>query len=124
MTKAERDPFADQLSLPPEFLPTYAQPYVPPARRRRHQQFAQFPMWWFEKLLGANGSTCRLAIYIVHRLWKNKRKPFKLPNMALGLEGISRSTKWRALTDLEHRGLVKAERCRGKSPIIHPILTR
>jgi hypothetical protein len=124
MTKRRADPFTEQLSLPAEFLPTYVKPYEPPAVRRRREQFALFPMWWAERLIDADGRTWALAVYILHRFWKNKNQPFKLPNLALGsATEINRYAKYRALTYLERRGLVKVERRSGKSPTVTPILT-
>jgi hypothetical protein len=123
MTKKKEDPFAGQLSLPPEFLPTYTKPYEAPSVSRRRQQFGLFPMWWAERLIGAGGRTWHLAIYILHRYWKNKYKPFKLPNMALGeATNMDRFAKSRSLAYLERRGLVVVERRPGKSSIVTPIL--
>jgi hypothetical protein len=43
-----------------------------------------------------------------------------LPNGALKYDGIGRFAKYRALAELEIRGLITVERRRrGKSPIIH-----
>jgi hypothetical protein len=125
MTKKD-DPFAGQLSLPPEFLPTYAKPYATPEVRRRRKQFVLVPMWWAERLSDLSHRdryTWPLAIHILHRYWKNKNKPFKLANMALGsATKMDRYAKYRALVVLEHRGLVVVERRAGKSPTITPLL--
>lgn len=129
MTKRERDAFDGQLSLPPEMLPTYATPFTPaaPKIRRRREQFVQVPWWWIEELRqppAAFATTWFVANYILHRFWKNRRQPFKLPNGALRYDGINRFAKWRALADLERRGLITIERRQRKSPVIHPILDR
>jgi hypothetical protein len=120
--KSKPDPFDGQLSLPPEFLPTYAQPYVPPARRRRRAQFALFPMWWLERLVGAEGRTLVLAVHILHRYWRNKHRPFKLSTFALADYRFDKAAKSRALAELERRGLVMVERFPSKNPVVEPVL--
>jgi len=42
----------------------------------------------------------------------------KFPNGMLGIDGVSRRSKWRALNDLERRGLITVERRPGRSPIV------
>jgi hypothetical protein len=97
---------------------------VPTKIRKRREQFVQMPMWWAEALAMepiATGSTFYLAIHLWHLDWKNHGKPFTLANGMLEYDGISRQTKWRALRDLERRGLIRVE-CRDrKSPIIHMV---
>jgi hypothetical protein len=100
----------------------FATPYVPAKIRKRREQFVQLPMWWVGKLGEspvASGATHQVAIHILHLDWKHHGKPFKLPNGMLKYDGISRHSKWRALTDLERRGLIVVERRSSKSPIIH-----
>jgi hypothetical protein len=67
----------------------------------------------------ATGSTYHIAGHLWRLDWKHHGKPFKLPNAALAYDGISRQTKWRALRDLERRGLIRIECRDSKSPIIH-----
>jgi hypothetical protein len=105
----------------------FAAPYVPAKIRKRREQFVMMPMWWVEKLGEpplATGATHLVAIYILHLDWKHHGKPFKLPNGMLGYDGISRYSKWRALPDLERRGLITVERRPRKSPIIRVRLTQ
>ena len=94
-----------------------------PLKRRTQKrcgQFVKLPMWWLEKLGSpiATGLTYRLAWHLLHLNWKNNSRPFKLPNGTLKYAGISRFAKWRALVDLEQRGLIAIERQQRKSPII------
>jgi hypothetical protein len=119
----EDDPFVD-LSKWHAPAPDIKVPRVPAAIQKRREQFVQIPMWWVEKLLEepyAAGSTFYLAIHLWHLDWKHWGKPFKLPNMALAYDGIHPKTKWRALRELERRGLIRVECRNRKSPIIHLI---
>ncbi len=101
---------------------TFATPHVPTKIRKRREQFAMLPMSWFEKLANPVPicrSTCLVAWYLLHLNWKCHGKPFKLPNGMLAYDGISRYSKYRALKDLEGRGLIAVEWRRNRSPIIH-----
>jgi len=103
---------------------TLSTPPVPTKIRKRREQFVMLPMWWAEELAKepiATGSTFYLAIHLWHLDWKNHRKPFKLGNGMLEYDGVSRQTKWRALRDLERRGLIRVECRDSKSPIIQLI---
>jgi len=51
--------------------------------------------------------------------WKSRGKPFKLANGMLVYDGISHDSKYRALKDLERRGLITVEWRPKRSPIIH-----
>jgi hypothetical protein len=102
-----------------------ATPHVPAKIRKRREQFAMLPMWWVEKLAEtplATGATWLVACHLVHLHWKNHGKPFKLPNGMLRYDGISRQSKWRALVDLERRGLIAIERRPSRSPIVRIVL--
>jgi hypothetical protein len=96
-------------------------PHVPAKIRKRREQFVMLPMWWYEKLANpvAHGRTCLVAWHLLHLHWKNRSKPFKLPNGTLRYDGINRFAKWRALRDLESRGLIKIECRQRQSPTIH-----
>jgi hypothetical protein len=100
---------------------TFSAPPVPTKVRKRREQFVKLPMRWVEKLGEkplATGATHQVACYLCHLDWKHHGKPFKLPNGMLKYDGISRQSKWRALTDLERRKLIVVERVPRKSPII------
>ena len=103
---------------------TLSAPPVPSKVRKRREQFVQMPLWWAQELVKepiATGSTFYLAIHLWHLDWKNNHHPFKLGNGMLEYDGVSRQTKWRALRDLERRGLVVVKCRDSKSPIIHMI---
>jgi DNA-binding transcriptional ArsR family regulator len=125
----ERNPFddPDQLKLPPEWLPKYAEPFkpVPEKIRKRREQFVMVPLWWYERLsnpVPASRCTVLVALYVLHLHWRNYGKPFRLANGMLKYDGISPDTKTRALKDLEQRGLVTVEWRERKSPIVKVIV--
>jgi len=66
----------------------------------------------------SGGQTYRVALCLLHLNWKAGGKPVKFPNGMLGIDGVSRRSKWRALNDLERRGLITVERRPGRSPIV------
>jgi hypothetical protein len=104
---------------------TFSTPYVPAKIRKRRKQFVMLPMTWLEKLGEvplATGATHQVACYLLYLHWKNRGKPFKLPNGMLKYDGISRHSKWRALVDLERRNLIVIEHRQRRTPIIHLIL--
>ena len=76
------------------------------------------PWAWAERLADASGKTWLMAVWLLYQHWKSKGGPIKLPNGMLRLDGISRRTKWRALTELEQLGLIAVERRNSRSPII------
>ena len=60
----------------------------------------------------------RLAWWLLYMHWKDRSQPIKLANGMLGCDGVSRKSKWRALNDLESRGLIVVERRPRRSPIV------
>jgi CRP-like cAMP-binding protein len=106
------DPYADVLQhrLAPEMLK-----FVPRKIQKRQRHFIMLPLVWFEKLNGATAQTHRVALYLHYLHWKAKGSPIKLPN---NIDGVSRRSKWRALVDLERRGLIAVERRNRRSPLI------
>jgi hypothetical protein len=89
--------------------------------QKQQGQFIKLPVWWLDKLGEAplaTGTTHQVACHLLNLSFKNRRKTFKLPNGVLRGRGISRFMKWRALVDLEQRGLITIERQQRKSPII------
>jgi hypothetical protein len=117
--KIDDDPFdLANLRLPPDRVQTVTRAPRKIAKRREH--FVRLPFSWIERLTGASGQTWHLAVQLLYLRWrKGAKKPIKLANRMLQIDGISRATKWRALAELEHRGLITIERQSGKSPLIH-----
>jgi hypothetical protein len=91
---------------------------VPRKIQRRRQHFTKFPMAWVERLSGAFGKTWELAVHLLYLHWKDNGQPIKLANGMLATDGISRHSKYRALADLERRGLITVERRPRRSPIV------
>jgi hypothetical protein len=85
---------------------------------KRRERFVQVPWSWSERLNGATGQTYRVALFLLYLHWEGKGAPIKLPNGMLQIDGVSRHSKWRALNDLERRGLISVERRPKRSPII------
>lgn len=85
---------------------------------KRAKCFVMVPWRWHEKLVGATGQTYRLAQLLLYLHWKDRGAPIRLANKTLEADGISRQSKWRALRELEQRGLIVVE-CRSKkSPLV------
>jgi hypothetical protein len=112
---ASGDPFdLDKLRLPEVQVGTPTPRKI--ARRREH--FVQVPFSWLERLNGASGKAHSLALHLLYLNWRNKGRTFTLANGMLKIDGISRASKWRALAELERRGLISIGRRRRKSPDI------
>ncbi len=93
---------------------------VPRKVAKRREKFIMVPMTWRERLTGATGSTILVALDLLYLAWKGgKGKAVKLPNGMLKHDGISRQSKWRALDDLELRGLITVERRPSRSPLVY-----
>jgi hypothetical protein len=86
--------------------------------QKRREHFVRMPWAWLERLDGASGQTYRVALCLLYLHWKGGGEPIKLANGMLRIDGVSRRTKWRALNDLERRGLITTERRPRQSPII------
>jgi hypothetical protein len=115
----EEDPYADlkRHRLTPEMLAQLA--VVPRQVRRRRAQFVKVPGIWVEKLARARCiATYRLALHVLYRHWIGSGEPFTLSNGMTEMEGVTRWSKWRALTELEQLGLITIERRYRKSPRI------
>ena len=77
-------------------------------------------MAWRERLTGATGNTILVALDLLYLAWKGgKGAPVKLANGMLRHDRVSRHSKWRALNELERRGLITVERRPKRSPLVH-----
>jgi hypothetical protein len=72
---------------------------------------------WLEKLDGATGQTYRVAHVLLYEYWR-RGEPLKFNNHMSRSYNVTRQSKWRALADLERRGLITVERRPSRSPII------
>lgn len=111
----------DDFDLESFLLP---EPEVRPVRTaakilKRREHFIRLPFGWLEHLNGASGQVYALALHLLYLHWKGHGAPIKLANGMLKIDGVSRWSKYRALEDLERRGLITVERRPRKSPIIH-----
>jgi hypothetical protein len=91
---------------------------VPRKIQRRRRHFVRVPWDWVEALDGAAGQTYRVALHLLYLHWKDGGKPIKFANGMLQSDGVSRQSKWRALGDLERRGLISIERRRRLAPLV------
>jgi hypothetical protein len=76
------------------------------------------PWAWFERLNGAHGQIYRVALFLLYLNWKDKGRPIKLTNGMLRSDGVSRQSKWRALHELERRGLISVQRRPNRTPVV------
>jgi hypothetical protein len=93
-------------------------PRTPHRITKRREHFIQVPFDWLERLKGANGRVYALALHLQYLRWRHQGQSFKLPNGMLKIDGIDRFAKWRALRELERRGLISIECRPKKSPLI------
>ena len=91
---------------------------VPRKIQNRREHFVKVPWPWVERLNGAAGQTYKVALCLLYLHWKGRGEPVKLANGMLQIDGVSRQAKWKALNDLEHRGLIAVERRQRRSPLI------
>jgi len=90
--------------------------------QKRRQHFIRVPWSWLERLRGASGQTYRVALCLLYLHWKGQGAPIKLANGILRIDGVSRQSKWKALRDLERRGLIRVERQPRRSPVIRVLI--
>jgi hypothetical protein len=114
MNGTDEDPHADvkQHRLTPEtlaFINAAKRPAFEPHKiQQKRQKFVQVPFGWLERLEGASGKTYQLALRLLWLDWRYNGGEIRLTNKSLGR--LDRHTKYRALGDLERRGLVSIER--------------
>jgi hypothetical protein len=117
-----KDPHADvkQHRLTPEtlaFITAAQRPAFEPDKiRRKRQKFVQVPWDWVDRLEGASGKTCLLALRLLWLNWRYNSGEIRLANKSIGR--MERRTKYRALADLERRGLISIQRRPRRSPLI------
>jgi hypothetical protein len=79
------DPYADvrQHRLTPETLAKLA--VVPRKMQRRRQHFVSVPWTWIERLSGATGKTCLVALHLLYLHWKGGVSRSSSPTACCGL---------------------------------------
>ena len=115
-----KDPYADlkRCRLRDGVVVQERRAAIPKKIQRRRRHFISVPMAWFERLAGASGQTYRIALCLLYLDWRARGGPIQLANGLLQVDGVSRYSKWRALDELERRGLIVIERRPRRSPII------
>jgi hypothetical protein len=104
----------------PQLVPATPAGNTPGRIRKQRAGFTKFPNIWKEKLVGCrHGPTYHVALTLLYAYWRQGgRNPVNLPNGMLGVEGVGRHAKYRALNTLERRELVIIERRRRRSPLV------
>jgi hypothetical protein len=87
-------------------------------RLSKKARFIAVPSVWATQLEGAPGRTYGLALHLLYVCWRHRSETIPLANKALAAAGISRQSKWRALRELERRGLVVVQERNRKSPVV------
>jgi hypothetical protein len=91
--------------------------------RKWKRRFIKVPWVWMDKLRATNRvQTYQLAHLVLYEHWRMGGQDIVLSNVALGREGVSRWSKWRALGELEKLGLIQIERCHRKAPRIRVLI--
>jgi hypothetical protein len=109
------DPFnVDTLRI----TPTVWVGKTPRKVEKRNANFTMVPNDWLDRLVGTSGHTLQIAIRLMYQDWDKGGKPFALANGMLKYDGLDRFAKWRALSELERRGLIAIKRRKKRSPII------
>ena len=87
--------------------------------RERGKYWVQFPEAWTRRLadIRANGSTYRLAIYLLRRRRITNSINITVSNAALKLEGVGREGKAKAIEELVKANLITVQQRDRKSPI-------
>ena len=118
----DKDPYADlkqhRWTAETQALVESRVAFVPRKIQKRRRQFVKVPWVWIERLQGAGGQTYRVALCLLYLHWKGRGGPVRLANGMLGLDGVSRQSKWKALANLERRGLIVVEHRPRKSPLV------
>jgi hypothetical protein len=113
----EEDPFnLNKLVLPREMI---RERCITVPRKIRHGHFVKVPWAWIERLAPTHSAaTYRVAHHVLYQHWKQRGQPIRVANGVLRMEGVPRTSKWRALLELERLGLISIERRLRKSPLV------
>jgi len=87
-------------------------------RKRWQRRFVRVPWEWAMRLLGTKhaSSVYPLAHLLLYEHWHAGGRPIVLSNALAAEVGLSRSSKWRALKELEELGLVRVKHQARKAP--------
>ena len=114
----DEDPYADlkQHALTPEMLEKLA--VVPRKIQKRREHFVKVPWTWVERLKGLQGKPTGLPCACSTCTGKVAASPSSSPTACCRSTASVARAKWKALSDLEQRGLIAVERRRRRSPLI------
>jgi len=88
-------------------------------RPKTKEAFAKITASQCKKLVHVeSGASVKIFIVLAYHSFKHWDKPFQLSTDNLAKNGFSRTTQWRALTQLEKVGLISVERRHRGPPII------
>ena len=115
-----KEHFAGTQELHQEVLRAMASKQVKKPTTRSKSKFIIFPEEWRDQLahIKAGGATYRVALYLLHEVWRSGSNRVKLANVSLEAHGVSRWGKHRALNRLGSVGLISTEHAFGKSPVV------
>jgi hypothetical protein len=86
-------------------------------RKRAAEAFVRVPLWWAEAAVKATRSPKTLVwVRLLYLAWRDQTRTVRLGNRWFALQGVSRDTKIRALSELEAAGLITVERQLRQSP--------
>ena len=72
-----------------------------PKRKKWRREYVRVPWEWVERLQSSRRvSTYRLALLLLDEFWRTGERPVVLSNISALPEGLSRRSKWNALTEL------------------------
>jgi len=92
---------------------------TPSRIRKRRDRFVMVPWLWVEKLRRKPWYVYHVACFLLYLHWqRGDRGPIKLASGLLVMDGVNRTSKRRALKELENLGLITVERRSRKSPIV------
>jgi hypothetical protein len=90
-----------------------------PAKRKKRKPFVMVPL---ETMVVACAAlNCRKALvwlWLLHQVWRTKKRTVRVPNKALAQLGVTRDVKRQALEQLEAAGLVNVDRRPRNTPLI------
>jgi hypothetical protein len=93
-----------------------------PNRKRWQRRYVAIPWAWVTALQTTQRAcTYKLAIALLYESWKRGGgQPVVISNAFAARGGVGKRAKWRALSELERRGLVRVERGAGRAPRVTP----
>jgi hypothetical protein len=95
-------------------------PYHVPSARKRRKEFLRgpIPLGWLHKAAQLRGKALAVGIALWFKAGVTKQFVVKASNTLWSKLGINRKSAYRALTALEHAGLVSVERHAGRAPVV------